>query len=219
MGKYIAGIVSYIFHPLFIVSYVLLLIMMINPYLFSIQDPKGKGIIVIFTIALTIFFPIVSILMMRGLALIKSIHMEDKYDRIGPLIATSVFYLWLFLNLKDNPGIPKAFSFFILGSVIALFICFFLNIFQKVSLHAAGVGGLLVGVVLIGQNYGYDYININLGSGAGFKVHLLALYMIIIFICGLTMTSRLMVGAHSKDELYGGFFVGSVSQLIAFAIL
>ncbi len=218
MSKYIAGIVSYIFHPLFIVSYVLLLIMMINPYLFSIQDPRGKGIIIIFTIALTIFFPIVSILMMRGLALIKSIHMEDKYDRIGPLIATIVFYLWLFLNLKDNPGIPKAFSFFLLGTVITLFICFFLNIFQKVSLHAAGVGGLLVGIVLIGQNYGYEFIALNIGD-SGFRIHLLALYMVIILICGLTMTSRLMVGAHSKDELYGGFFIGSVSQLIAYVIL
>ena len=153
--KSLAHIASFVFHPLFILTYGLILLMLINPYIFLVQDPRDKGLIVISTFLLSAFFPLVAIFMMKSLGLISSFKMEDRMERIGPLVATSIFYLWLFLNIKDNPGIPGAFSFFVLGSTIALFLSFFLNIFQKISLHAVGMGGLIAGLILMGTNFSY----------------------------------------------------------------
>ena len=190
--------------------------MVINPYLFSFHEIKAKGLIVISTFMLSAFFPMVAITMMKALGLIKSLQMRDKMERVGPLIATSIFYLWLYLNIKENTMIPGAFSFFVLGSTIALFLSFFLNIFHKVSLHAVGAGGFLTGIILIGSNFSYGSFIINLPALGSYQVSMMTLYIALLLIAGITLTSRLILRAHYKNELYGGFFIGVVSQILAF---
>lgn len=214
----LAKIVSFIFHPLFIVGYVLTLILVINPYLFSIQDSKVKGLFLISTFMLTTFFPVISISMMRALGLIHSFKMEDRRERIGPLIVTSIFYLWLFLNIKDNPGIPGAFSFFVLGSIIGLFLAFFLNNFQKISLHGVGAGGFLIGIIIIGSQFSYGYFILPIPLLGSYTINILLLYIVVLICSGLILSSRLLLNSHTKGELYGGFFIGAFSQLIGYLI-
>jgi hypothetical protein len=192
--------------------------MLINPYVFSIQDPKMKGLFLISTFMLASFFPIISISMMRALGLIQSFKMEDRRERIGPMIVTSVFYLWLFLNIKDNPGIPGAFSFFVLGCVIALFIAFFLNNFQKISLHGVAAGGFLVGMIIIGTQFSYGSFVVAIPSIGSYTVNIMLIYLIVLLVSGLMLTSRLLLNAHTKEELYGGFFIGAISQIIGFML-
>jgi hypothetical protein len=213
-----ARVISYLFHPLFIISYVLAIIMVVNPYLFGVQDPKMMGLILISTFLLATFFPLISISMMRALGLIKSFKMEDRRDRIGPLIVTAIFYLWLFLNIKDNPGIPAAFSFFVLGAIIGLFIAFFINNFQKISLHGVAIGGFLVGIAIIGIVFSYGSFVIDIPSLGSFTIDITLIYILALLIAGLVLSSRLQLKAHSKDEVYGGFFVGAISQILAFII-
>jgi len=196
----------------------LILVLLINPYLFSFQDSKSQGLLLISVFMLTTFFPLLSITLMRSLGLISSFEMEDRMERIGPMIATSVFYLWLYLNIKDNYSIPSAFSFFVLGSTIALFISFFINIFQKVSLHGVGVGGFLMGVFLIGSQFGYGTFMVSLGEQRTFQVSITLVYLVVILLGGATLTSRLLIGAHKKDEVYGGLLIGLASQLFAFVL-
>lgn len=213
-----AKVISYLFHPLFIISYVLAIIMVVNPYLFGVQDPKMMGLILISTFLLATFFPLISISMMRALGLIKNFKMEDRRERIGPLIVTAIFYLWLFLNVKDNPGIPDAFSFFVLGAIIGLFIAFFINNFQKISLHGVAVGGFLVGIAIIGIVFSYGSFVLNIPSIGSYTVDISLLYILAVLIAGLVLSSRLQLNAHTKGELYGGFFVGAISQVLAFII-
>jgi len=127
--KTTAKLISILFHPLFIIGYVLVLLLSINPYLFVVQDDQAKFLLIFSVIMLTIFFPLFSVFMMKMLDLIQSFQMEEKSERIGPLIVTGTFYMWLFINIKDNSNIPGAFSFFVLGSTIALFLSLLLNSF------------------------------------------------------------------------------------------
>ena len=214
----LAKIVSFIFHPLFIIGYVLALVMVINPYLFYIQEPKVKGLFLISTFMLTTFFPILSISMMRALGLIKNFKLEDRRERIGPMIVTSVFYLWLFLNIKDNPGIPGAFSFFVLGCIIGLFLAFFINNFQKISLHGVAAGGFLMGMLIIGSKFSYGYFLLPIPYIGTYSINIVLLYVVILMIGGMILSSRLVLRAHSKHELYGGFFIGAVSQIFGYIL-
>jgi hypothetical protein len=213
-----AKVISYLFHPLFIISYVLGIIMVVNPYLFGVQDPKMMGLILISTFLLATFFPLVSISMMRALGLIKNFKLEDRQERIGPLIVTAIFYLWLFLNIKDNPGIPDAFSFFVLGAIIGLFIAFFLNNFQKISLHGVAMGGFLTGIAIIGMVFSYGSFVVKIPSLGSFTIDITLMYILALLVAGLVLSSRLHLQAHTKDEVYGGFFVGAISQVLAFII-
>lgn len=195
-----------------------MILLNINPYLFAVPDEKTKFILVFSVIMLTVFFPLFSVFMMKMLDLIKSFKMEDRTERIGPLIASGVFYLWLFVNMKGNSMIPSAFSFFVLGSTIGLFSALLLNSFTKISLHTIGMGGLLMGMVLIRYAFSYDNFFINLPFGS-FNISTNVLLLMIIVIAGLVGTSRLVLKAHDEFDVYGGYIVGVFAQLVAFRIM
>lgn len=209
-----AKAISYLFHPVFIVLYVLLLLLTVNPFLFSFQDPKVQGLIIINVFVTTIIFPLVSIAMLKMLGFIQTVHMEDRMERVGPLIITGIFYIWLYLNIKNNDYVPDAFSYFVLGCTIALFLAFFINIFSKISLHAVGMGGLVAAVGIMYSSFSYTVFSL-----AGWTVAMRLVVIIAVLATGLVCSSRLLLGAHRPDDVYGGLLVGVIGQLVAYAIV
>jgi len=206
-----AKFISIIMHPMFMMSYVLLILFKFNPYLFGLAPGKAQELFFITVVILSVFFPLVAILMMKGLNMIQSIEMKTKEERVGPLIATGIFYLWLFVNIKDNTSVSEVFT-------IALFFSFFINNFTKISLHAVGMGGLLMGVFFIRQFFTYGHAQFSLGSLGVFNIHINLILGVVILLCGLVASSRLLLDAHKSTDISGGFLVGVVSQIIAFRI-
>ncbi len=217
--KYFAHIVSLVFHPLIIISYILVLLLIINPYLFSIQNERAIGILLIYVVMLTIVLPGLTVMLMRAMGFVNSIHLKERSERIIPLIITGGFYLWLFVNIYENTTIPMAFSIFVLGSTIGLFLAFFFSLFTKVSLHTTGIGGFFVGILLIKYNFSYDSFSLPLGSLGNYLISTDILVFISLFFAGLVGTARLLLRAHSFNEVLLGYFVGVVSQLLAFSFL
>ena len=219
MLRPIAKLISLLFHPLFVVTYLLLILFTVNPYLFSVQDAKGKGLVLISVMFLSVLFPLVIIIMLRFLGFIKSLELEDRMERIGPLIGTGLFYLWLYINIYQNPAIPKAFSLLVLGSTIGLFMAFFMNNFTKVSLHAVGMGGFVTAILLIRFLFSYDFFIVHLGIIGSYKVHPDLLVYFIILLAGVVGTSRLYLQVHNRSQVMGGFLIGFIAQIIAFRFL
>ncbi|MEZ4995905.1 MAG: hypothetical protein R2824_36160 [Saprospiraceae bacterium] len=217
----IAHIISLVFHPLLIVTYMLVTLLLINPYLFgvnSISDPTSKELILRVFLS-TFFIPAFSVAMLRFLGLIQSIEMRTKEERIGPYIITGVFYLWMFRNFLDNSNIPTVFTSLMLGSVLGLFIAFFFNIFSKISAHAVGMGGLTATAVIAMLLFRYNSFVINSTILGAFEMSMASLLMLFIFLAGLVGTSRLILLAHVPRELYTGFIVGFSAQFIALRFL
>jgi hypothetical protein len=193
--------------------------MVINPYLFAIQNQRDLSVLVIYIILLTIGFPGITIVMMKLLGFVDSFHLTDRKDRIVPLIFTGAFYLWLFINIYQNPTVPLAFTIFVLGTTLSLFLVFFFNLFVKVSLHTTGVGGLATAMVFIKYYFSYDSFAVSLGEGSTYMVSTTLLILISILCAGLVGSCRLILNAHKPGELIGGYLVGILSQLIAFQFL
>lgn len=201
-----------------ILSYALLLILVINPYLFAASDEKIVMLLIFSVVSLSLLFPMLATLMMKGIGLIDSLQMHDKRERIGPMIVTLVFYMWLFINIKSNGYVPDALRFFILGSTLSICLAFVLNTLTKISLHTVGMGGLLMGFLLIRYNYSYEtFIIIFLGDT--YQLHTNILIMAIMIVAGAVGTARLYLKAHDEEQVYGGYFVGIISMLIAFRIV
>ena len=103
MIKGIAQLLSVVFQPLFIYYYMFLfLFIAINPYLFPYRNGREFGSIVLIVFFTSVVIPGITILMMYGTGLIKSINLQERTERIGPIIATSVAYLWLYLNIRTH---------------------------------------------------------------------------------------------------------------------
>lgn len=213
--------ISIVFHPLLMLTYMLILLLAVNPYLFGVNrlGEKASILFVMRVFFTTFLLPAIAVFVMWRLELITSLQMRDKQERIGPFIASGVFYLWTFRSVMADSNIPTAFLIAALGTTIGLFMAFLINLFFKISLHAMGVGGM-VGMVAISMWYfsygnftatlpfvGYSHISINL------------VLIFTILIAGIVGTARMILAAHTPKELYAGFLLGLASQYIALKIL
>jgi len=195
------------------------LIYLINPYLFQVNNDKTLGLLFIAVFFTSLLLPAVGIIMMRLLGFSATLEMEKPTERIGPLIITGVCYIWLFLNIKDNSMIPLAFNMFVLGATISLFLAFFINNFEKISLHAVGVAGFMMAYFIIASLYGQGSLVIEISSTQKLVINLVWLAAIIIFLTGLVCTARTYLGAHSLQQIFGGLIVGVLGQVIAMRII
>jgi hypothetical protein len=220
MQKGIALFFSYIGHPLLALFYMLLLLMACNPYAFGIRsmaEPKAV-VLLVSVFAITFLIPGFGVALMKPLGLIKSLHLDDKQDRTGPYIITGVFYLWLVKNLLSLGYLPALFVAFALGATISLFLAFFINIFLKVSAHAAGMGGFVTMLLITLFRYPDATLGIP-AFGGTFMVGFGVVLALGILFAGLVGTARLALKAHSPAELYIGYGVGCVAILIGQALV
>lgn len=218
MTHYFARFISLIFHPLLMVTYMLVILLWVNPFLFGVNDLyEASSRIMILQVFLSSFFiPGMAVTMLRFTGLVKSIELPDKQDRIGPYIISGIFYLWLFRSLLTNTLIPSIYTSFVLGATIALFIAFFVNIFSKISAHATGMGGLVaMNYITLVTFPEYSSIVVPLFNGQAMEITLSALFITTILMAGLVGASRLILDAHHPSDLYGGYLIGFIAQFLA----
>ena len=199
--RYIGNFISYIVHPLFIPSYFFLYLMQVLPYEF-VGITEWQLTLRLFSVFwLTAFFPAFAVFLMWRLKLSDSIFLRTQKERIIPYVITMFFYWWMYYLSRNFTDQPLALKFFYFGIFIASALGLIINNFMKISLHAMGVGGFLTAVILVGLYYSVDN----------------AIWTLLaIIITALVMSARMIVSDHSKQELILGFFIGLLTQVMAY---
>ncbi|RMF01520.1 MAG: hypothetical protein D6772_04670 [Bacteroidetes bacterium] len=217
MLRSLAWGLSVIFHPLLIPSYMLLLLLLINPYLFGVShlSDENSRMLLLLIFLYTFFIPAVSVAVMYMLGMVSSIEMPEQQDRIGPYLITGMLYLWVYYNFLQNGSMPPAYISFLLGTVIALFLAFFINIFTKISAHAVGMGGLLAMAIISMRYYSYGSFTLSVRHLGTYECSTLHLMLLILVLTGLVGTARLLLRAHEPQQVYGGYLVGFLAQFLA----
>lgn len=210
--KWWALALSGLFHPLLIPTYMYVLLMVVNPFLFGSNDFGSQRAVLtlVMMVLYTAVIPMVSVLLMVALNMVSSVMMAEKTERIGPLLLVMVLYFWVYYNLSQSNDVPTIFSAFLLGVVIALAVAFVVNVMDKISLHTVGMGGL-VGMLMITMGL-FGANGIALG---GVTVGLGLLLLAGVLLAGMVGSARLALGAHDSVQIYSGYIVGFVSQLVA----
>jgi hypothetical protein len=144
--------------------------------------------------------------------------MRDKKERIGPLIVTGIFYLWIFINFRRNASVPDYILFFSLGSTIVVLLSFIFTLFYKLSLHTAGITGLTIALWLVKEKYHFHLYAINAFKNK-FVVDTDILMMILILCIGLVGSSRIYSKDHDKHQVYIGMCVGLLGMLTAYRFI
>ena len=199
--KAAAKFFTYAFHPLLLPTYSFALVIYTNPFLFG-NYGAYTWIPILKVFLNTFLFPVFSLLVMYQLGFIKSFIMDDAKERIIPYISTLVFYIWTF-SVFRNSGDPLLLSVIMLGACLSASAAFVINLFRKISLHATGMGALL------GLAFG----------NAFFSAHdIVPSLMLVAIIAGAVGTSRLILNAHKDADLYLGYFVGFMLQVVAFRL-
>lgn len=198
--RLIGNAISVLLHPVFMPLISCIVLYYTMPEAFANIRPKvlngWLGMIVINTI----IFPVLTILLLKGLGFIKSIYLKDVKERVIPLIGTMVFYFWPYLVAK-NVQAPESARILMLGNFWGIVIVFIVTIFYKISMHTSGVGAFL----------GFVIVLMLISKSLLVWPLVLALSM-----AALIFWARYIVGAHSKKELWMGIAAGIVTQIAAY---
>lgn len=199
-----ANFISYLFHPLFVPIYGLVVLMYIpsTPKSFLILDslyysPEDiKQILLVLFGIFGVIAPGISLLLFKYNNTISSLHLEKQEERRMPIFMMSIYMAILFAFLAfqvPKHTIPHVVPGIALGASIGIFITGLTNQYIKISLHMLGMG------MLTGALYGY-YSNQ--------LIFFEWILPVVFFFSGVVATSRLVLEAHNYKELTLGYLLG-----------
>jgi len=194
----IAKIISYLFHPLLMPTYGFLIIFFTNNYISTFTSAPIKLVIISITFIFTFVLPTVNALILLKMGRIKNLEMETLNERIIPYTSTVLYYFALFY-LFYNTEFPNIFKILILGAAISILLTIFISLKWKISAHTIGIGGIA------GAALGIDYrLQLDMNS----------VFMLVILFSGVVAYARLKLNAHTPSQVYSGFGLGFLVELL-----
>jgi len=203
----IARIVSVIFHPLLLATYLFGLFAFTLPSAFIPLKEEGHFKFVILIFCVTFLLPALNIGLFKATGAIKSFTMMDRRDRVVPFFFLTVLYCaitYLFYSRTRISIHDNLLKFLIIIDVLVI-VGTLVTIFYKVSIHSMGVWGI-VGILLP--------LNKVVEDGALFYPMLGS-----IVVAGLVMSSRLQLNAHTPREVMIGSILGLATSFGCIVLL
>jgi hypothetical protein len=201
---FVAKLVSYLFHPLLVGVYMGVYMIYLNPVFFNYTDPRSRFLSLATIVNNNFIFPVIVVLLLKGLGFIQSIYLNTQKERIIPYMACIIFFFWTWYVFYNRPEVAQPVKDMLQGVFYASIFGMVANIYFKISMHAIGMGGL-IGMMLMVLFGGMML------SGLPF--------MSAILLTGLVITSRLIASDHQPGDVATGFLVGLGSQILAATIL
>jgi hypothetical protein len=195
-----ARIISYLFHPLFVPVYLFLLLLKADAYLFAAFSNWGRLMLLGTFMIMYIMFPLLSVLLMKALGFVSSIHLRTQRDRIIPYVVCMIWYWWIWYVMNNRPDVPRECVVLSLAIFLASIGGLIANISMKVSMHAIAAGVMVTFVMLLGFSQDLNFGIIISGS---------------IFLAGAICTARFIDSDHTPKEIYAGLFIGIGALLLA----
>jgi len=199
----LANIISYIFHPMFMLTYLMAYFLFTNNYFSFFVSPIKKLFLMSAVVVFSVILPLLNMVLLKKLGYIKSMQAKQSNERFMPYVSTITLYVGLIYILHDL-SIPYFFKQLILVSLMVIAFDFIINFFTKISAHASAIGGCL-GVICF-----YQYV-----STSGDITPICAC----ILIAGLIGFARLYLNEHSPKQVYAGFTVGFLTSLACLTLL
>lgn len=203
MEKNFARAFSYLFHPLLIPTYAVLILMFLPDSSYMALPFQSALLLLAFIFLATFIFPVLLMLILKNFKVISSLEMENQKERVLPLVVMSMTYYAVFYLLKQGP-FNTVFNLFMLGSTVLVLFSLLINYFWKISLHLIALGGLF-GAML----------GLSIRFGAETRLFL----FLIIFLAGITAFARLKLKAHQPAEVYLGFILGAGGMAALFLLV
>jgi hypothetical protein len=126
--------------------------------------------------------------------------MDDPIERTLPFLFTILCYGGAYYVLSRT-SLTLLLTIILLGAILSLILLMMITKITKASAHCVGIGGVLGSMLCI-----QGYLHVNLTSSL----------LIMLLISGLVGTSRLLLNAHNQLQVYLGYGIGIVGQVVIF---
>ena len=179
---------SVIFQPLVIPTFMVATLFYIVPE--ATMVPKGAKWAVLLLIGFTTFLvPLLSLLGLRYSAVINSLQLPNRRERIYPFALVSVFYVMTVSFFYWKLNIDQLLLVTLGLVTVSLVLMTVVTFFYKISAHQTAMGGWV--------------LSVKFTSGPMFYY-----FLLVIVLSGLIGTARLYLNAHRPSEVYAGFLLG-----------
>jgi hypothetical protein len=200
----IAKVISYIFHPLFIPFYTILVLLNTDSFLSFMIPLKGKILLAGIVLLTTVLLPSFTSLFLIRMKIIQSIFPKTRTERIYLLLNVAIFYYLTYYLLKGT-HVSIVFNYFMLGSTFLVICSLIITFFYKISLHMIATGGLLGGLI------GLAFLH---------SVDLTGSILVLILFAGVMGSARLLIIDSQKPEaVYSGFLIGITVMFLLFILI
>ncbi|MEN8226138.1 MAG: hypothetical protein ABFS05_12345 [Bacteroidota bacterium] len=192
MEKRIARAISIVFHPLFIPTYFIAVLMNLNVFFALMIPAEAKWKILLLVLLTSAVFPMLILYSMYRFKLIKSLNMDSKEERLYPYAATSIFF-FLATYMIWQINISPVYYYVMLAASMLAVLTLLINIYWKISAHTVSMGGIL-GIMVALQSV--------------LLIDILWLIAITLMLAGLVGFARLRAGTHTQAQVYLGYILG-----------
>lgn len=194
MGKQLAIFISYIFHPLWMPLYVMLVFWNINSTAMFISNDMVWLYILLVVFINTLLIPVFLFWMMKRIKIIESLHLDSQKDRFYPFAITGIFYLTTWYVFHSIEIFTYLSLVFVLAAIL-VFLALAINFFWKISIHSMSMGAMSAAILYLTAVHFIDAV---------WPVYL------VFILSGLVGYARLKLKAHSSAQVYIGFLLGVV---------
>ncbi len=167
-----------------------------------IEAVYTAGVVAMATIAI----PVPVMLVLKGAGKIESLGLRNAYERRLPLLMICILLmaaLRFYLIGRVSPEVTLCLA----AATASLFITYISLYWDKISLHAMGISGLVCFMFMLMYKWGWP-----LSAALPVAAVMLAVYDIVVM-------ARMELGRHNWRQIILGTIVGGVPQVLAFALL
>lgn len=175
-------------------------ITLVHPTLFLAVSGQSKILKLVTFANNNLVFPLLVVLLMKGLGFSPSIYLKTQKERIVPYIASVIFFFWTWNVFNHQEDAPQVLRDMCQGIFFAASAALVLNSYYKISMHAIGMGGF-TGLMLVLAWQGQAYSLVPL--------------VLVLLLSGLVCSMRLIDSDHRPFDLLSGYIIGLLAQLVA----
>ena len=197
-----AKFISVVLHPLLMPTYLFSIIIFFAPPALHPLAPAAMYKVLLIIFITTFVIPALSIGTLKISAFISDFNLVERRERLLPFLFITCFYAltaYLFFEkIRLNDLIFVTFA----GVTVLLILLSAITFFWKISLHSAGIAGL------VGFIWGLKF---------KYPIHDLVYPMVLVtLLTGFVMSSRLKLNAHDPAQVYLGGLIGFLVGFLSF---
>jgi len=194
MSDRIAYVISFLFHPILMPTYALLIFFNLRSYVNYALEPEHLWMILSLCFINTAAMPALFLFVLYRMNRISDLHLRNQYQRTLPFLVGCLFFFFNYYLFRSS-GLPQIVISMALAGALVVFLSFLFNFWIKISIHAVGIAsiaGVFMGVSQI--------LNTNINMTI----------MSLLLITGLVGTARLKLKAHDPMQVYMGSLLGLI---------
>jgi membrane-associated phospholipid phosphatase len=202
LNNRIATILSVVFHPLILTTYLFAVLFVVTPDLAGVSalELPAIGSLLLLLFLNTFVAPSLVVYYMYRFGMIRSLQVEELSERRLPYLASILLYgiaTYLFgWKLQRIGELAPQISILLGSATLALFVVFLVSLFWKISAHATGLGGMLGTLICLLIRFDEPL--------------LLYPVLVAIIVSGCVISARLQQNAHTPSQILAGLFTGAL---------